>query len=88
MKHLTTLVYLFFWSLVTVAGQNVLLSEDFELGILPLGWTQTSNASDGGWLLGNYTALQSTYWSIAPHGNFIATNDDACDCDKSVDYLI
>ena len=33
-------------------------------------------------------SLESEWWSIAPHGNIIATNDDACDCDKSEDYLI
>ena len=25
---------------------------------------------------------------MAPHGNIIGTNDDDCDCDKSMDYLI
>ena len=38
--------------------------------------------------MGNNNSLQSQWWSIAAHGNFIATNDDACDCDKTLDYLI
>ena len=72
----------------TSLSQVILLDEDFQLGTLPTGWSQTTNATDGGWLLGTNTSLQSVYWSIAPHGNFIATNDDECDCDKSEDYLI
>ncbi|MDG2331489.1 MAG: PHB depolymerase family esterase [Flavobacteriales bacterium] len=72
----------------TSLSQMILLDEDFQLGALPAGWSQMTNASDGGWLLGTNTSLQSVYWSIAPHGNFIATNDDECDCDKSEDYLI
>ena len=38
--------------------------------------------------MGTNTLLQSQWWSIGPHGKFIATNDDECDCDKTVDYLI
>jgi polyhydroxybutyrate depolymerase len=69
-------------------GQNILLTEDFDDSSLPDGWTQQSQASDGGWLLGTNSELQSDWWSIAPNGHFIATNDDGCDCDKSEDYLI
>ena len=69
-------------------GQTILLEEDFEGLTFPLGWTQTTNSSDGGWLLGTNTLLQSQWWSIGAHGRFIATNDDECDCDKTVDYLI
>jgi len=71
-----------------VLSQNVLLDEDFENQSFPVGWTQITNASDGGWIVGSDATLTSEYWDIAPHGNFIATNDDACDCDKSMDYLI
>lgn len=38
--------------------------------------------------MGTNSSLQSQWWSIGTHGNFIATNDDDCDCDKTVDYLI
>lgn len=73
-------------------GQNVLLFEDFENDNMPIGWSQTTNANDGGWLLGTNSDLESDWFPIAPHGNIIATNDDACgdtpDCDKSIDYLI
>ena len=69
-------------------SQNVLLSEDFENSSLPSGWSQYTLSNDGGWLNGNNEGLQSEWWTIQPNGNFIATNDDACDCDKSKDYLI
>ena len=69
-------------------GQTILLEEDFEGLTFPLGWTQATNSSDGGWLLGTNTLLQSQWWSMGAHGRFIATNDDECDCDKTVDYLI
>jgi polyhydroxybutyrate depolymerase len=89
---MNTSKYLFYSILVLssfqVTGQNTLLSEDFENGTLPPGWTQQTNATDGGWLLGTNTQLQSQYWDITDHGNIIATNDDECDCDKSEDYLI
>ena len=71
-----------------VFGQTILLEEDFEGLTFPLGWTQTTNATDGGWLLGTNISLQSQWWSVASHGKFIATNDDGCDCDKTVDFLI
>ena len=80
------LLFLFFSRVIS--AQTILLSEDFETQTFPSGWSQNTNASDGGWILGTNTELESQYWSIAPNGNFIATNDDACDCDKSMDYLI
>ena len=81
------LFILLFFPLI-VFGQTILLEEDFEGLTFPLGWTQTTNASDGGWLLGTNISLQSQWWSVASHGKFIATNDDGCDCDKTVDFLI
>ena len=69
-------------------SQNILLSEDFESSSLPIEWSQYTLSDDGGWLNGNNDELQSDWWTIQPNGNFIATNDDACDCDKSKDYLI
>ena len=69
-------------------SQNILISEDFENSSLPNEWSQHTLSDDGGWLNGNNDELQSDWWTIQPNGNFIATNDDACDCDKSKDYLI
>jgi polyhydroxybutyrate depolymerase len=69
-------------------SQNILISEDFEGANLPIGWAITTNATDGGWNIGTNQTLESQWWAIAPHGNIIGTNDDDCDCDKSMDYLI
>lgn len=70
-------------------GQTTILMEDFESGI-PGTWTQTTNATDGGWLSGTATSLSSAYWPISTTNNtdIAATNDDGCDCDKSADRLI
>ena len=69
-------------------GQTI-ASEDFESG-LPGTWTQTTLASDGGWLAGTATSLSSTYFPISTtnSSNIVATNDDDCNCDKSADRLI
>ena len=73
----------------TTYSQNILINEDFEGGNgLPAGWSITTNATDGGWNLGTNQTIESQWWSVAPHGNIIGTNDDDCDCDKSMDYLI
>ena len=73
---------------LTAQAQTVLLTENFDAGVLPDGWSQQTLATDGGWLTGTSAQLESQWWAIAPHGNIIATNDDGCDCDKSEDYLI
>ena len=68
---------------------QVHLSEDFESG-MPGSWSQTTLATDGGWLAGDVNSLSSQFWPIATDNssNFVATNDDDCNCDKSADYLI
>lgn len=86
MKNSYLLIILLFS--IELSAQNILLSEDFESGDFPENWTQQTAASDGGWSVGTAMSLESEWWSIAPHGNIIGTNDDACDCDKSEDYLI
>ena len=69
-------------------GQSVIYSENFDNGI-PSTWTQTTNATDGGFLGGNSTSLSSQYFSFTnPGSNFVASNDDGCNCDKSNEYLI
>lgn len=74
-----------------VFAQNIILEEDFDImsqDNLPELWSQYTLSTDGGWLHGSSNELQSQWWGIEPHGDFMATNDDACDCDKSEDYLI
>ncbi|KAA3637355.1 MAG: T9SS C-terminal target domain-containing protein, partial [Bacteroidetes bacterium] len=70
---------------------QVLFEENFEGGnTIPAGWTVQSNATDGGWLVGSTASLSSQYFTIASNGSsgVAGTNDDACNCDKSNEYLI
>ena len=71
-----------------LSAQDILLQEDFEDGSFPENWSQTTNATDGGWLVGTNTELQSNDFPIVANTQMLVTNDDACNCDKSVDYLI
>jgi len=77
-----------FLSAGAVSAQT-LLSEDFENG-LPGTWSQTTLSSDGGWNAGTAASLSSSFWAIGTSNtsNIVATNDDACNCDKSADYLM
>ena len=85
------LFFIFFLSFNSVFAQTILLEETFSSTSqsgLPDLWSQSTLSNDGGWLSGTSSSLQSQWWGIAPHGTFVATNDDACDCNKSEDYLI
>lgn len=86
-KHLFTISALLIGGLAF--GQTTILQEDFESG-LPGTWTQSTLASDGGWLAGTASSLSSSSWAIstANASDILATNDDGCDCDKSADRLI
>ena len=72
---------------ITAKAQITILSQNFESGSIPSGWTQTTSATDGGWKVGNNTALGSQYYSMPSHTKFVATNDDKCNCNKSNDLL-
>lgn len=72
---------------VPARAQSFLLTEDFESGMLPAGWTNISNATDGGWKFGTNAQLQSQYFLIPEHTKMAATNDQACNCDKNDEYL-
>jgi hypothetical protein len=84
------LLLAFVAAFATAAGAQVVWSENFDASTtLPAGWSQTTNATDGGWLIGQGTDLSSSYFGIPNNGtNVIATNDDGCNCDKSADILI
>ena len=87
-KILLSLAAVFAASGLMAQGQSVIYSENFDNGV-PSTWTQTTNATDGGFLGGNSTSLSSQYFSFTnPGSNFVATNDDGCNCDKSNEYLI
>ena len=86
---------LLFFAFVLLPGLSflkaqIVLQEDFETGTLPANWTQSSNATDGGWQINDPGTLSSQYWPIGSNGSdqIAATNDDACNCNKREDYLI
>jgi len=66
--------------------KSVILTEDFEGGSLPDNWTQTQASGSDGWLFGSDQSSQ--YWEIPAHTVYASSNDDACNCDMSADYLI
>jgi hypothetical protein len=82
----------FFLAFINSGNLNaqVIYSEDFESGDLPSDWSITTNASDNGWNVSTANDLTSAYWPVMDNGSqyIIGTNDDACNCDKSADYLI
>ena len=87
-KILLSLAAVFAATGLMAQGQSVIYSENFDNGV-PSTWTQSTNATDGGFLGGNSTSLSSQYFSFTnPGSNFVATNDDGCNCDKSNEYLI
>ena len=75
-------------TLATMNGQ-VIWQEDFEGGAaLPAGWSQVTAATDGGWNVAEASTMGSQSFPIAAYdGNAIATNDDACNCEKSNELL-
>jgi hypothetical protein len=87
-KQLLSLVALFASTVVFGQGQSTIYSENFNNGI-PSGWSQVTGATDGGFLAGSASSLSSSYFTITnPGSNFVATNDDDCNCNKSDEYLI
>lgn len=72
----------------TVSAQTIFINEDFESGSLPTGWSITTSSTDGGYNFGTASSLSSQYFAIPDNGSQIAaTNDDDCNCDKSMDVL-
>jgi len=73
--------------LSNAGAQTTIFSEDFQGGVLPVGWSQTTAATDGGWLIGDSAALASSSFPFPDHTLFAGTNDDACNCTKLNDLL-
>ena len=87
-KSLLTLTALFAAASAFAQGQSTIQSWDFNSGI-PTAWTQSTNATDGGFGAGTASSLSSQYFTITdPGSNIVATNDDGCNCDKADEYLI
>lgn len=86
-KFFTLLLFL---AVSAFAGaQTIILEQDFEGSGTPTGWTQMTNASDGGWKFGTATSLSSSSFPIPSNGTKVAaTNDDGCNCNKNADRLI
>ena len=83
------------FSLLAIVGisnvnAQIIWQENFETTTgtsLPAGFTQTTLATDGGWKSGTSTTLSSSSFPFLDHTRFVATNDDACNCDKSNDVI-
>jgi hypothetical protein len=58
-------------------SQAVILTEDFETGTPPAGWTTTQATPSFGFEFG--TSLGSTYFPVAAHTRYACSNDDAHD---------
>ena len=90
MKNLLVLLLFTFSS--TTSDAQIIFSEDFNSGATPAGWTNQTNAIDGGWIVDVPVLLSSAYFTIPANGfssNFVAaTNDDLCNCDKSNEYFV
>ncbi|KFF16948.1 T9SS C-terminal target domain-containing protein [Flavobacterium hydatis] len=74
-------------------------NEDLKVSVLPYtmdfedatkykGWRTTENANATGWKHGTSKDLGSPGWFLTEHTNFMASNDDKCNCDSSNDMLI
>lgn len=91
MKKSFTLLLAFAMGLGMVANAQTFINENFTSTsgtALPAGWSQVTAATDGGFKTGTAAGLSSTYWTVpTASGRIIATNDDACDCDKSNDMM-
>lgn len=63
-------------------------SMDFEGEDGYKGWRTFENEMANGWQIGDRKALGSPGWFIADHTQFMASNDDVCNCDASEDMLV
>ena len=68
MKNLFTIAFTLL--LTGVLSAQTVYTEDFENGV-PSGWT-----AENLWSYGNNTTLQSNYFLIPEHTNFMCANDD------------
>ena len=89
MKRIYTLLLFVMFGFIYTAQSQIALSEGFEAGI-PADWTIETLATDGGWVGTSVSDASSGAWALPDHGGggVVSTNDDACNCDKSNDWLI
>lgn len=72
---------------------QIFFTQDFQgtMGAngIPATWTETGLSTDGIYMVGTSVQANSAgFWPVPAHTNFAMSNDDACNCDKSVDRLI
>ena len=83
------LFFLGFFINYLLNSQNIILFEDFEStsnGYLPTGWTKIQENNADGWITGNN--LSSNYFVVPAHSVYVASNDDACNCNSLRNMLI
>jgi uncharacterized protein (DUF2141 family) len=65
--------------------------ESAQTGVIPTSWSTSSNGDAGFYtgIAGNQAnqANEKGYWPVPKHTVFAMTNDDVCNCDKSMDFL-
>jgi len=94
-KHLQLFLLLFTSSFISEVKAQIFFTETFEGAMeangIPAGWEETGLSTDGIFAVGDEVAASSPFFEFpaAIEGTqFAFTNDDACNCDKSVDRLI
>lgn len=95
-KHVQLfLLVLFTISFLNEIKAQIFFTETFEgtMGAngIPAGWAETGLSTDGIFSVGDAATASSPYAVFPPAiqgTRFAYTNDDACNCDKSVDRLI
>ena len=78
---------------VNSANSQIFFTQNFEgtMGAngIPTGWTETGLSTDGIYIVGNNVLSNAAgFWPVPAHTLFAQTNDDVCNCDKSIDRLI
>lgn len=61
---------------------------DFEDASKYKGWRTSENKNGTGWKHGTYKNFASPGFFVTDHTQFMASNDDQCNCDSSNDMLI
>jgi hypothetical protein len=91
MKKTFTFLFALAMSFGMVASAQTFINEDFTATTgtaIPAAWTQVTTGTDGGFKTGTPAALSSQYWTVpTATGRVVATNDDACNCNKSNELL-
>ncbi|MEM6724339.1 MAG: T9SS type A sorting domain-containing protein [Bacteroidota bacterium] len=76
----------------SLANSIMIFNEDFEGGSFPADWFRFGGSGNGftAFQYGTSTSLSSFSWNIpsANSSNFVASNDDGCNCNMSNDQLI